>query len=62
MKTAFNGKRPLLKMTPKYEHLNIPEPLIGSSLNFKHKLMGTNQSQKGFNEDDLQWKTTSNGR
>ena len=37
-------------------------PLIGSSSNFNHKLMGPNQSKKSFNEDDIQWKTTSNGR
>ena len=33
------------------------QPLIGYSSNFKHKLIGPNQSKKRF-----QWKTTSNGR
>ena len=35
---------------------------IGSSSNFKPKLMGPNHSQKGSNEDNLQWEKTSNGR
>ena len=47
---------------PSREWIVTQEPLIRSSSNFKHKLMGPNQNKKGFIEDDLQWKMTYNGR
>jgi hypothetical protein len=39
------------------------QPLVGSYSNLKLKLMGSNQNcTKVWNEDNLQWKMTSNGR
>ena len=63
MKTTSNGRRP-----QNIKSWISQQPLIGSSSNFKLKLRGPNQNQKYMKwrrppmEDDLQWKTTSNGR
>ena len=43
-------------MTSKYKNLNISAAMIGSSTNFRHKLIGPNQSKKNS------MKMTFNGR
>ena len=48
-KTISNGRWPQNMKSWIYQ-----QPLIGSSLNFRHKLMGPNQIQKNFNKDDRQ--------
>ena len=67
IKNAWNGRRPPMEddlHSNRRRPQNIKswisqQPLIGSSSNFKLKLRGPNQNQNAWNEDDLQWKTTS---
>ena len=76
IKTRSNGRRPPMEDNLQWKTTSIgrspqnmkiwisQQPLIESSSNFKHKLMGPNQSQERFQwrwplmEDDLIWKMT----
>ena len=62
-KTTSNGRWPPMESKPQNIKGGISQqPVNGSYSNFKLKLMGLNQNWNAWNEDYLQWKTTSNGR
>ena len=63
MKTTFNGPWPLMEDDLKnWKTEYFSSHLLDPPQNLNISSCDQTKIKKGFNEDDLQWKTTSNGR